>query len=135
MMLYSLWTPVVALLMFVAPAAGGQASGVKSSQATAFLGTWLITMTEPQGAHETVRIWDQNGVIGATVQAEQFPPHDMTGIVKDGDMLVLTTTRFENGKPIWAVISLTLEGETMKMAQMLELSQTIKRGSGKKRAN
>jgi hypothetical protein len=50
-------------------------------------------------------------------------------------MLVLTLTRFENGKPIRAVISLTLNGDTMKMAQMLEFSETIKRGSGKKQAD
>ena len=47
-------------------------------------------------------------------------------------MLVCTTRRLENGKPIWVIIALTLDGETMNMAQMLELSQTIKRGSGKK---
>jgi len=38
----------------------------------------------------------------------------------------------ENGAPIWAVISLTRDGDTMLMAQMLERSQTIKRGTGKK---
>jgi hypothetical protein len=38
----------------------------------------------------------------------------------------------ENGAPIWAVISLTLAGDTMDIAQMLERSQTSKRGTGKK---
>jgi len=47
-------------------------------------------------------------------------------------MLVCITRRLENGKPIWVIIALTLDGETMNMAQMLELSQTIKRGSRKK---
>jgi len=47
-------------------------------------------------------------------------------------MLVLTLTRFENDKPDRAVITLTMDGDTMNMAQMLEFSQTIKRGSGKK---
>ena len=41
----------------------------------------------------------------------------------------------ENGAPIWAVISLIRDGDTMKTAQMLERSQTIKRGAGKKQAN
>ena len=53
-------------------------------------------------------------------------------MLQDGDALILTSTRFENGRPIRAVIALTLEGDTMKMAQMLEFSETIKRGSGKK---
>ena len=43
----------------------------------------------------------------------------------------MTTTLRENGAPIWAVIALTLAGQTMDMAQMLQFSQTIKRGSGK----
>jgi hypothetical protein len=49
-----------------------------------------------------------------------------------GLCLAITLTRFENGKPDRAVIALTLDGNTMNMAQMLEFSQTIKRGSGKK---
>jgi len=96
------------------------------------MGTWAFTMTNPQGAHETVRISDKSGIVAASVQSGRMPPTDVSGILKDGDMLVLTVTRFENGKPDRAVISLTLDGETMNMAQMLEFSQTIKRGSGKK---
>ena len=38
----------------------------------------------------------------------------------------------ENGMPIWAVIALTLEGDTMTVAQLLEKSQTVKQGTGKK---
>ena len=45
---------------------------------------------------------------------------------RDGDVLVLTTTLRENGAPIWAVIALTLDGQTMNMFQMLQQSQTIK---------
>jgi hypothetical protein len=91
-----------------------------------------MTMTNPQGATETVRIWDQNGVMAATVQAGRFPPIKVTGAMKDGNVLVLTLTRFENGREDRAVIALTVDGDTMHMAQMLEFSQTIKRGSGKK---
>ena len=50
-------------------------------------------------------------------------------------MLVLTTTLRGNGAPIWAVIALTLDGQTMNMAQMLERSQTIKRGAGHRQAD
>lgn len=53
--------------------------------------------------------------------------------MKDGGVLVLTTTVRENGAPIWAVVALTLDGQTLNMAQMLEMSQTIKRGTGHKR--
>jgi hypothetical protein len=54
-------------------------------------------------------------------------------------MLVLTLSHHakphpmqENGMPIWAVVSAVVDGDTMKVAQMLERSQTIKRGVGKR---
>ena len=122
----------VAVVSSVGSATGRQASTVNSSQVSAFIGTWEIAMTNPQGAKETVRISDQNGVISATVQSGRFPPIKVTGAMKDGDVLVLTLTRFENGKEDRAVIALTVEDDTMHMAQMLEFSETIKRGSGKK---
>jgi hypothetical protein len=89
-------------------------------------------MTNPAGATETVRIWDEKGALAASVQAGRFPPINASGVFKDSDMLLLSLTRFENGKPIRAVVALTVEGDAMKMAQMLELSETIKRGTGKK---
>jgi hypothetical protein len=140
MMAHRRWLPIAALLVFVAPAVSGQGSALTPAQAAAFVGTWVFTMTEPEalkGSSQTVRIWDKNGVIAASVQTGKFPPINVTGILKDGDMLVLTISHeaqpamLENGAPIWAVISLTLDGDTMKTAQMLERSQTIKRGTGK----
>ena len=127
-----LWPTMAVVLLLAGPVGAGQNSAVHSSEVTAFIGTWAFTMTDPQGAHETVRIWDKNGLVAASVQAERFSPIDVSGIFKDGDMLVLTVTRFENGKPNRAVISLTLDADTMNMGQMLEFSRTIKRGSGKK---
>ena len=113
----------------------GQMSPINPSQVTSFMGTWVLTMTNPEGARETVRIWNENGAVKASVQSGRYPPINVTGIMKDEDVLVLTLTRFENGQRDRAVIALTLEGDTMKMAQMLEFSQTIKRGSGKKEAS
>jgi len=68
-------------------------------------------MTNPQGSEQTVRIWDKNGSVGASLQVGKFPPNDVTGIVKDGGVLVLTTTVRENGAPIWAVAALTVQPE------------------------
>ena len=124
----------IVVLCLVTSASAWQAATISSSQASAFIGTWVIAMTNPKGATETVRIWDQNGVMAATVQSERFPPIKVTGAMKDGNVLVLTLTRFENGKEDRAVIALTVDGDTMNMAQMLEFSETIKRGSGRKQA-
>ncbi len=128
-----LW-PTVAVLVLLAAAAAAQRVAIKSSEASRFNGTWVFTMTNPEGSEQTVRIWEKNGVVSASLQIGKFPPNDITGILKDGDVLVLTTTLRENGAPIWAVIALTLDGETMNMAQMLQRSQTIKRGAGQRQA-
>jgi hypothetical protein len=122
------------VLLAVAAAAVAQTAAPKSSALSPFIGTWVFAMSNPQGSEQTVRIVDKNGVVGASLQIEKFPPSDITGMFTDGDLLVLTTTLRENGAPIWAVIALKLEGETMSMAQMLQMSQTIKRGTGRRSA-
>jgi hypothetical protein len=138
MTLRGIWLATMAVLLVVNPAAGGQAPAMHSSEMTALMGTWVFDMTDPPdlvGTKETVRILEKNGVVAATVQVGKYPPNDVTGILKDGDLLVLTTTLRENGQPIWVVISLKQAGETMTLAQMMERSQTIKRGTGKKQVN
>jgi hypothetical protein len=132
---------MAALLLLLTSSPSGQGSALTPSQAATFMGTWVFTMTEPEafkGTEQTVRIRAKNGGVRATVQVGKFPAIDATGIFKDGDMLVLTISHEaqpgmrENGASIWAVISLIREGDTIKTAQMLERSQTIKRGVGKK---
>ena len=125
---------IAAVLFTAGPALNGQ-TPVTASQVSAFMGTWVFEMTEPSalvGSSETVRISEQNGTVAATIQVGKFPPNAVTGILKDGDVLVLTTTLRENGAPISVVISLKRASETMLLAQMMEQSQTIKRGVGKK---
>ena len=141
-MAYRRFKPIAVLLVvLVTPLASVQKSSLSHAEAAPFIGTWLFTMTEPEalkGTEQTVRVWEKNGVIGASVQIGKFPASNATGILHDGDMLVLTISHAaepgmsENGAPIWAVISLTRDGGAMKTAQMLERSQTIKRGVAKK---
>ncbi len=63
------------------------------------------------------------------------PAVAVTNLVRDGALLVLSTTLRENGQPIWVVITLTRSGDTTHLAQMMEQSQTIKRGIGTKPPN
>ena len=129
------------VLLFAESTASGQGASVSSKLVTPFIGTWAFTMTEPaafKGTAQTVRIWDENGRIAASFQVGTFPAINVTGVHMDGNMLVLTLGHhaepplMENGAPLMAVILLTLDGDQMHMAQMLERSQTIKRGVGKK---
>lgn len=118
--------------MWVGTPASAQSTNVSPAEAAPFTGTWKIQMTNPSGSEQTIRIREQDGRVTASLAIDRFPPNAMKGIFRDGNMLVLTTTLRENGAPIWAVIALTVEGETMSMAQMLERSQTIKRGTGRR---
>ena len=136
--------PMAALLVLVASSASGQGSSLTPAQVSQFMGTWAFTMTEPahfKGSEQTVRIWNQDGRVAASVQIGKFPPNNVTGIHRDGDMLLLTLSHdarppiMENGVPLLAVILLTLDGDKMSMALMLEHSETIKRGTGKKQAD
>jgi hypothetical protein len=119
---------IVGLLFGFTIGATAQQSTVKAADARQFIGTWEFTMTNPAGGHETVRVWDNNGVLAATVQAGRFPPIPVSGILKDGDILVLTSTRFENGKPDRSIVAITPKDDGMTFAQMLEFSPDIKRG-------
>jgi hypothetical protein len=74
-------------------------------------------------------------LVAANVHVDRFPSNEVTGILKDRDLLVLTTTMRENGQPIWVVISLKRAGEVMTLAQTMERSRTIKRGTGKKQVD
>ena len=79
-----------------------------------------------------MRVWEKDGLVAASVQVGQFPPNEVTGLLRDGDLLVLSTTMRENGTPFGVVISLKAEGETMTLAQMMERSPMTVRGVGKK---
>ena len=127
------------VLRVTAALADGQGSRPPAAQAAVFTGTWAFTMTEPEalkGSQQTINVWERNGVVGGSLQVGKFPANEATGAFTDGDMLVLTLSHAagmrENGAPIWAVISLTRDGDTLTAAEMLERSQTIKRGVGKK---
>ena len=135
------WIPTAALFVLIASVAYGQASALTPAQVSPFMGTWVIEMTEPaafRGTH-TVRVWEKDGAVAASLQVGKFPATEATGMHRDGDLLVLTISHdakpqpmMENGAPIWVVVALRLDGDSMKVAQMLEPSQTVKRGTGKK---
>lgn len=137
-MLHRLVTGLAALLLFVNPAAGQPRSAVTPAEATPFMGTWALEITEAMSSTQTVKIWERDGAVAASVEGDKSPAIEATGIVKDGNLLVLTIGRdgprpvLENGVPIWAVYALTLDGDRMKVSLMLEPSRTIKRGTGKK---
>lgn len=133
---------MVGLLTTGVVAATPQAASTPPSQAAAFLGTWTVTMTAPEemkGYVLTVRIWNKDGRLMASVQtAPNAPASEATGVLSDANMLIVTIGHhaqrpmLENGAPIWAVFTLTLDGDNLRLAQSLERSATIKRGVGRR---
>jgi len=123
-------------------AAAPQAASTPPSQAAAFLGSWTVTMTAPEemkGDVLTVRIWNKDGRLAASVQTNpNAPASEATGVLSDGNIIIASIGHHaqrpmrENGAPIWATFTLTLDGDSLKLAQTLERSTTIKRGVGRR---
>jgi hypothetical protein len=133
---------MVGVLTIGVVAATPQASSTPPSQVAAFLGTWTVTMTAPkemEGDVLTVRIGNTDGRLTVSVQtAPNAPASEATSVMSDRNMIVAAIGHHaqrpirENGAPIWAMFTLTLDGDTLMLAQSMERSATIKRGVGRK---
>ena len=132
-----LWTlaTVLSVLLLAGPAAAGQASMLDSSEATAFMGTWVIAMENPRGGgtrDQTVVIRDEGGKAAARIEGGRGGALDITDIAKDGDSLVLSFERSARGQAFPIVLTLTLDGEMINVSQDIGGGRFIVSGSGKK---
>ena len=75
----------------------GQGPGITPEQVAPFMGTWVDQDDESRRCPGDSADLEKNGIVAASVQLGKFPPSEATGMVRDGDMLVLTTMRRENG--------------------------------------
>jgi hypothetical protein len=83
---------IATLVVSAALSANTQVANVTATDARAFVGTWVFSMSNLGGSQQTVRIWEEDGVLKASVQVGKGAPTGVTGIVKDGDMLVLSVS-------------------------------------------
>ena len=133
-----LWTlaTVLSVLLLAGPAAAGQASMLDSSEATAFMGTWVIAMENPRGGgtrDQTVVIRDEGGKAAARIEGGRGGALDITDIAKDGDSLVLSFERIGGrGQAFPIVLTLTLDGEMINASQDIGGGRFTVSGSGKK---
>ena len=132
-----LWTlaTVLSVFLLAGPAAAGQASMLDSSEATAFMGAWVIAMENPRGGgtrDQTVVIRDEGGKAAARIEGGRGGALDITDIAKDGDSLVLSFERSGRGQTIPIVLTLTLDGEMINASQDIGGGRFTVSGSGRK---
>ena len=124
---------VLGVLLLAGPASAGQVSMLDSSEASAFMGTWVITMETPRGTREqTVVIRDEGGKVAARIEGGRGGALDITDVSKDGDSLVLALERNIQGNTVDVVLTLTLDGEMINATQDIAGGQFTMTGSGKK---
>ena len=132
---------VLGLLLLGRPAAGaGQASMLDASEASAFMGTWTVTMETPLGAsfEQTVTIRDKGGKVAVTVGPGGTAPSGTTTVRLDGNNLVIAYRMIAYlwggpATPSDVVLTLTLNGETLTATQDFPRVQFRMSGTGKKR--
>ena len=126
---------MLSVLLLAGPAAAGQASMLDASEASAFMGTWVIAMENPRGGgtrDQTVVIRDEGGKMVVRVEGGRGGALDITDIAKDGDSLVLSFERSVRGQAFPIVLTLTLDGEMIHASQDIGGGRLTVSGSGKK---
>ena len=122
-------------LLLTGPAGAGQASMLDASEASGFMGTWVISMENPRGGgtrDQTVVIRDEGGKAAARIEGGRGGALDITDIAKDGDSLVLSFERSGRGQVFPIVLTLTLDGEMINASQDIGGGRFTVSGSGKK---
>ena len=132
-----LWTAaaVLGVLLLAGPAAAGQASMLNSSEASAFMGVWVISCESPRGGtfEQTLTVRDESGKVAARIEGGRGGGNDITDIAKDGDDLVLTFERTgRGGNPSETVMTLTLDGAMINATMSVGGGQFSLSGTGKK---
>lgn len=132
------WTAAMVLggLLLAGPTIAGQGSMLDASEASAFLGTWVISMENPRGGgtrDQTVAIRDEAGKVAARIEGGRGGALDITDISKDGDSLVLSFERSgRGGNTLPIVLTLTLDGDMINASQDIGGGRFTIAGSGKK---
>lgn len=102
---------IAAIALLAAPPVKAQ-SPLAAAEATAFLGTWTITLDSPQGPFEQVlELKDAGGKVSGQITSAIAPePTQVTDISKDGQDLVLKFNGDFQGTAFTAKITMSLQG-------------------------
>jgi len=103
---------IAAAVVALAPLAAFAQSSVATAEATAFVGTWTLSLESPQGAFEqSLVIKDASGKLAAEVSNQMQPGAvPITDIAKSGTDLVLKFAGDFQGNAFTASITLSPDG-------------------------
>ena len=124
----------LSVLLLTGPAVAGQASMLDASEASGFMGTWVISMEAPRGGtfDQTVTVRDEGGKVAARLVGRFDDANDITDIAKNGDNLVLSFVPEGRGGGIDVVLTLTLDGDMINATMEFAGGQLSISGTGKK---
>jgi hypothetical protein len=103
---------IAAVALLVAPGIVAAQSALASAEATAFLGSWTLTVESPQGPFEqSLELKDVGGKVAGQLTSALSPePTAITDIAKDGEDLVLKFSGDFQGNAFTAKLTLTPQG-------------------------
>jgi hypothetical protein len=107
-----------------------------SSDAGAFMGTWVLTLDTPQGSMEqNVVLKDEGGKAVAEMSSQMAPEtQKVTDITKDKDALVMKFAGNFQGNPFDAMITMTPDGtDKVKVSFDINGGQFSMSGTGVKK--
>ena len=113
-----------------------KAQSVAAADATAFLGTWTMSLESPQGPFEQVlELKDAGGKVSGRLTSPISPdPTAITDIAKDGQDLVLKFNGDFQGTAFTAKITLTPQGtDKAKVSFDIMDGQFVMDGTGVKK--
>ena len=103
----------------VSPRAASAQSELDTSEAEAFIGTWIL-VSESGGPNMDLKIEDQGGKVAAIIRYPGQPVHNVTDITRSGAGLVLSYEPVGLG-PASLTLTMAADGATFSAAFVSEL--------------
>ena len=124
----------VAWLAVSGPVVAQEASMLDVSDASGFLGEWVLNMETPRGNRErNLALTDVGGKVAAELSGGRGGTVSVTDISKSGSDLVLSFEFDRQGNTVPVTLTLGLDGDLLKATQDVNNGMFTMSGIGSKR--
>ena len=111
-----------------------EASMLDVSEATGFMGEWVLDMETPRGnAERNLALTDVGGKVAAELSGGRGGTFGVTDISKSGDDLVLSFERERQGNTFPVTLTLSLDGDMLNATQDVNNGTFTMSGTGSKK--